>query len=52
MTTAGIVAELPSLAAEITAGPFSIEPLAVPLYEVEAAWTRPTRPVTRLVFVP
>jgi NADPH:quinone reductase-like Zn-dependent oxidoreductase len=50
LTTAGIVAELPELAARITAGAFVIDPLAIPLSEVESAWTRPTAPGQRIVF--
>ncbi len=46
VSTAGIVEELPALAAEI--GAFAIDAVAVPLSEVETAWNAPGR----VVFVP
>ncbi len=52
VTTAGILAELPALAEQITAGRFHLDPLAVPLSEVESAWHRPTAPGQRIVFTP
>jgi len=47
-----IVAELPQLAAHLTAGGCAIDARAVPLADVEAAWTRPAVPGERLVLVP
>jgi hypothetical protein len=52
VSTAGIVAELPELAREVDAGRFAVDAEAVPLAEVETAWTRPVAPGRRLVFVP
>lgn len=52
VTTAGIVAELPSLAAEIASGSLAVDPLALPLSEVERAWTTPTAPGRRIVLTP
>ncbi|MCX5529449.1 zinc-binding alcohol dehydrogenase family protein [Streptomyces sp. NBC_00006] len=52
VTTPGILAELPSLAAEITSGTFSIDPSPLPLSEVERAWTMPTPPGRRVVLIP
>ena len=45
------VAELPALAAQITAGAFLAETRVVPLAEVEAAWAAPTGQ-ERIVIVP
>ncbi|WP_432824317.1 quinone oxidoreductase family protein [Dactylosporangium sp. CA-092794] len=50
--TAAIVAELPSLAAEIAAGTLTVNPVAVPLARVEEAWSMPTAPGERLVLIP
>jgi NADPH:quinone reductase-like Zn-dependent oxidoreductase len=50
ITTAGIVAELPELADQITAGTFAVDPLATPLGDVESAWNIPTAPGQRIVF--
>ncbi len=50
LTTAGIVAELPELAEQITAGSFVVDPLATPLSDVGAAWDTPTAPGQRIVF--
>jgi NADPH:quinone reductase-like Zn-dependent oxidoreductase len=50
VTTAGIVAELPELAAQITAGTFAVDPVPTPLSEVETAWSAPTAPGQRIVF--
>jgi NADPH:quinone reductase-like Zn-dependent oxidoreductase len=47
--TAEIVAQLPGLAAEIPA--LTVNALAVPLSEVERAWSAPTAPGQRVVFV-
>ncbi|MFJ8796828.1 zinc-binding alcohol dehydrogenase family protein [Streptomyces sp. NPDC102487] len=52
VTTAGIVAELPSLAAEIASGTLAVDPLVLPLSEVERAWSTPTAPGQRLVLAP
>jgi len=50
LTTAGIVAELPALAEQISAGAFVVDPLATPLSDVESAWNAPTAPGQRIVF--
>jgi NADPH:quinone reductase-like Zn-dependent oxidoreductase len=50
VSTAAIVAELPALAAEISAGAFTIDSRPVPLSEVEATWNAPT--TARVVFTP
>ena len=52
VTTAGILAELPALAAEIAAGSFDLDVHAVPLSDVEAAWSAPTPTGRRTVIVP
>ena len=52
VTTAGIVAELPSLAAAVAAGTLAVDALAVPLRDVEAAWTARTEPGQRVVLIP
>ncbi len=52
LSTAGILAELPSLAAGIASGTLSVNPLAVPLAEVERAWSTPTAPGQRIVLTP
>ncbi|MEU0781176.1 zinc-binding alcohol dehydrogenase family protein [Streptomyces sp. NPDC006173] len=52
VTTAGIVTELPSLAAEIASGTFAVDPLVLPLSEVERAWSAPTAPGQRIVLAP
>ena len=52
VTTAGIVAELPSLAQEIASGALAVEALPVPLEQVEQAWSTPTGPGQRIVLVP
>jgi NADPH:quinone reductase-like Zn-dependent oxidoreductase len=51
LTTAGIVAELPELADQITAGAFMVDPVRVPLSDVESAWNAPTAPGQRIVFI-
>ena len=48
--TRDIVAELPALAAAISAGTFAVEVDPVPLSEVERAWA--TDGVRRVVLVP
>jgi NADPH:quinone reductase-like Zn-dependent oxidoreductase len=50
LATAGIVAELPELAAQITAGTFVMDPVATPLSDIETAWNTPTTPGQRIVF--
>src|SRR5690348_9239423 len=45
----GFLAELPALAAQISAGAFTLDPLPMPLTQVEQAWTTPTTPGQRLV---
>jgi NADPH:quinone reductase-like Zn-dependent oxidoreductase len=49
VTTSGIIAELPALAAEIASGTLAIDPLALPLSEVERAWTTQITPSQRVV---
>ncbi|HWK26421.1 MAG TPA: zinc-binding alcohol dehydrogenase family protein [Solirubrobacter sp.] len=46
--TAEMVAELPALAAQLTAGAFTIDAVPRPLRDVEAAWSAPGR----IVFTP
>jgi NADPH:quinone reductase-like Zn-dependent oxidoreductase len=50
LTTAGIVAELPELANQLTAGTFVVGPVSTPLSDVESAWSTPTAPGQRIVF--
>ncbi len=52
VTTAAIVAELPGLAAEITAGTPTVNAAPLPLSEVEAVWDAPVAPGRRIVFMP
>lgn len=52
VTTAGIVAELPSLIDQLTAGTLTAAAQPVPLADVEHAWTAPVEPGRRLVFTP
>ncbi|MFI6931754.1 zinc-binding alcohol dehydrogenase family protein [Streptomyces sp. NPDC050287] len=52
VTTAGILAELPSLVAEITAGGLAVAPVAMPLSQVEQAWNTSTGPGQRIVLTP
>lgn len=52
VSTAGIVAELPALAAEVAAGNIEVDAEPRPLAEVEAAWNAPLATGKRLVFVP
>jgi len=47
-----ILAELPELAEQFTAGTLSADPLQVPLAEVEKAWTAPVPPEQRIVLTP
>ncbi|MEU7745816.1 hypothetical protein [Nonomuraea sp. NPDC049158] len=52
LTAAGIIAELPSLAAEIASGALAVDPLPMPLDQVEQAWNTPAAPGRRLVLTP
>ena len=52
VSPAGYVAELPSLIDEITAGALHLPVRAVPLTDVERAWTEPEEPGVRTVLVP
>ena len=49
---AAIVAELPALAAELTAGTFTVDAAAVPLSDVETIWSAPAAAGRRIVFTP
>ena len=51
VTTAGIVAELPELAAQITAGSFAVDPVPTPLSDVESGWDAAIGAGQRIVFV-
>ena len=52
VSTAAILAELPALAAEITAGTLTVNAASLALSQVEAAWNAPTAPGQRIVFTP
>lgn len=52
VSTAGILAELPALAAHITSGRLAVTPVPVPLKDVESAWTSPAAPGHRVVLTP
>ncbi|WP_335972298.1 quinone oxidoreductase family protein [Streptomyces sp. CA2R106] len=52
LTAAGIVAELPDLVAELAAGTLTAAARAVPLADIEHAWTAPAEPGRRLVLTP
>ena len=52
VTTAGILAELPSLVTEIASGALAVDTLAVPLSQVEQAWNAPVAPGRRVVLTP
>jgi len=52
VATAEIVAQLPALAAEITAGTLTIDAAPVPLSQVETAWNAAAEPGQRIVFTP
>ncbi|MCZ4096909.1 MULTISPECIES: zinc-binding dehydrogenase [Streptomyces] len=52
LTTAGILAELPSLAAEVASGTLAVNPIALPLAQVEQAWSIPTTFGQRIVLAP
>jgi NADPH:quinone reductase-like Zn-dependent oxidoreductase len=50
--TGDILAELPALAAELSAGSLPVAPRAMPLAGIEGLWTAPSDPTERLVVVP
>ena len=52
VSTAGYLAELPSLVDEIGAGTIAVHPKPVALADVETAWSQPDLPGTRTVLVP
>lgn len=52
VATTEIVAQLPALAAEITAGTLTVDAAPLPLSQVETAWSAPSTAGRRLVFVP
>lgn len=52
VSTEAYLAELPSLVDQIDAGTIAVHPNAVPLAEVEEAWSRPEAPGARTVFLP
>jgi NADPH:quinone reductase-like Zn-dependent oxidoreductase len=52
VSTAGILAELPALAAQITGGEFDIDVRAVPLAKVDSAWSTQPADGERIVLVP
>ena len=52
VSTAAILAQLPALAAEITAGTLTVNAASLALSQVEAAWNAPTAPGQRIVFTP
>jgi NADPH:quinone reductase-like Zn-dependent oxidoreductase len=52
VAAADILAELPALAREITAGTFTVNARAVPLSQVETIWSAPADPGERIVLTP
>ncbi|MFE3945763.1 zinc-binding alcohol dehydrogenase family protein [Streptomyces sp. NPDC059118] len=52
VTAAGILAELPSLSEEIASGSLAVDPLPIPLSQVEQAWNTSTGPGQRIVLTP
>jgi NADPH:quinone reductase-like Zn-dependent oxidoreductase len=52
VSTGEIVAELPALAAHVSAGGYAIDAAPIPLSEVEAAWSTRGRSGERVVFTP
>ena len=52
VATTAIIAQLPALAAEITAGTLTVNAAPLPLSQVESAWNAPTEPGRRIVFAP
>jgi NADPH:quinone reductase-like Zn-dependent oxidoreductase len=52
VSTAGILSTMPSLAAQIGKGSFSIDVVARPLADVELIWNAPPGPTQRIVLIP
>lgn len=52
VATRRLLAELPSLVNEIATGTLTVDPLPIPLAQVESAWNAPIAPGKRLVFLP
>ena len=52
VSTAGYLAELPSLVVEIDAGTIRVRTRTAPLSEVETVWTEPEAPGVRTVLLP
>lgn len=52
VSTAGILAEIPALAREFTAGTFTVNARAVPLSQGERLWSAPADPGERIVLTP
>ncbi|MDL4818384.1 quinone oxidoreductase family protein [Actinomadura opuntiae] len=52
VSTAGIVAELPSLAEEIASGTLAVDAVPTPLDQVEQVWNAPVVPGRRVVLTP
>ncbi len=52
VSTAGILEELPALAAELSRGSFTVNPRPVPLADVERAWGEPAAGSERVVITP
>jgi NADPH:quinone reductase-like Zn-dependent oxidoreductase len=52
VSTTGILAELPALAEQISRGAFTLNTRAVPLSDVEQAWSAPIDPDERIVVIP
>ncbi len=50
--TAAIVAELPALAAELTAGTFTVDAVPIPLSDLQTTWTAPAAAGARVVPAP
>jgi hypothetical protein len=52
VSTRRFLEEIPELAKEIARGTFTVNPVPVPLADVESAWTTPSAPGERVVIVP
>jgi NADPH:quinone reductase-like Zn-dependent oxidoreductase len=52
VSTAAILAELPELANQLARGSFAVNPVPVPIADVELAWTTPTVAGERVVILP
>jgi NADPH:quinone reductase-like Zn-dependent oxidoreductase len=52
VSTTDIISELPTLAAEISTGTYTIDAVSTPLSHVEAIWNAPVAPGRRIVFIP